>query len=154
VLHDSTDSIPVKQYNGDVSATESSQKSTTKNDLSGTTKEKPIKTNYKPALPIHTQGLSVGQVKKRQVSIPDLKTPVCVLGSDEQSLDWLATNQKQLARIGARCLLIQAENQADIKRIKKRAEGLPVIAVSGDAIVDSFGLQHYPALISKQWIEQ
>ncbi len=158
VLHDSGNTVPIDQFiNVDSSvarALKPSIKNTPGSDSSSTLKTEPIKIDEPTALPIQTQSLSVGKVKKRQVNIPDLKTPVCVVGSDEQSLNWLATNRDQLARIGARCLLIQAENQADIDRIKKQAEGLHVITAPGNAMTDSFGLQHYPALISKKWIEQ
>ncbi|RUM93754.1 MAG: hypothetical protein DSZ28_06670 [Thiothrix sp.] len=158
VLYDSGNSMPVEQYGGDVSTARSPQtpayKSTAKHNLSSPAKEAQINNIDASVLPLRTHGMSVGKVIKRQVNIPALKTPVCVVGSDEQSLNWLATNRKQLSRIGARCLLIQAESQTDIDRVNKQANGLKMVTVPGDAMVAEFGLQHYPVLISKRWIEQ
>ncbi|MCF6231117.1 MAG: integrating conjugative element protein [Gammaproteobacteria bacterium] len=105
-------------------------------------------------LPVITPELSFGFVKKRRVNFPDLKAPVCVIGSDDRSLAWLVDYHAQLVAIAARCILVQAQTQADLERVARFAAGIPVLPVSGGELAQHFGIKHYPVLISKQWIEQ
>jgi len=105
-------------------------------------------------LPVETPELSFGLIEKRKASFPDLRTPVCVIGSDDRSLAWLVEHHSRLVAIGARCILVQAQTQSDLERVARFAAGIPVLPASGSELARHFGIKHYPVLISRGWIEQ
>ncbi len=105
-------------------------------------------------LPIRTPELTFGRVEKRKVDFADLKAPVCVIGSDDRSLAWLVEYHQQLVRIGARCVLVQAETPEDLERVARFAAGIPVLPSPGGELARHFKIEHYPVLISQKWIEQ
>lgn len=84
----------------------------------------------------------------------DIKTPVCVIGSDDRSLSWLITYKEQLITLGASCLLVEAPDVESLARVAHYADGISVMPDIQNISVKTFKLKHYPALISKHWVEQ
>lgn len=80
--------------------------------------------------------------------------PFFLIGSDERSQRWLASRRAELARVGAVGMLIQAETEADVRRIAELAQGLPITLGSASDIAKALGIEHYPVLISSNSIEQ
>lgn len=88
------------------------------------------------------------------MNFPALKAPVCLIGADPRSLDWLSKHRARLKRLGARCLLIDAPDAQALQRALGVASGLPLLPANGDGMAQRYGLTHYPALLSRHWIEQ
>ncbi len=148
VLFDSGDSVAIDKR--PVVPRSPSRAST--NLPSGNDQQAPVEPSK--ILPIVTPELSFGRVEKRQVNFPQLKSPVCVIGSDDRSLAWLVEYHEQLKKIGARCILVQARTRSDLERVAKFAAGIPVLPFQGSELASYFDIKHYPVLISQRWIEQ
>ena len=104
-------------------------------------------------LPIRSPGLSPGPVQARSHKRP-FSRPFFLIGSDEQSRQWLTKHRARLAEIGAVGMLVQAETLEDLQAIARLAGGLPIMPASAADIATALGISHYPVLISGQGIEQ
>lgn len=121
------------------------------------TARSPAKQSEKPltmTFPLEVPGLTVARVAKRSAEFPQLSSPVCVIGADDQSLSWLVTYYEQLINLNARCLLVQVNDQDQLARVAKYAKDIPVMPDVGGISVQLFNLKHYPVLVSNEWIEQ
>jgi integrating conjugative element protein (TIGR03765 family) len=78
--------------------------------------------------------------------------PLFLIGSDPASLTWLASNQSRLQQIHAVGLLVQAETEADVERVRQAARGLSLIPASGEAVAEALSITHYPVLITREGI--
>jgi integrating conjugative element protein (TIGR03765 family) len=112
-------------------------------------------------LPIRSPGLSPGEASSTTLSRETLTRlaqgnarPFFLVGSDALSQRWLMTHRAQLKKIGAVGLLIQAETEADLRRMAEIAQGLPMTPGSGTDIAQALGIRHYPLLISSGGITQ
>ncbi|HIE55470.1 MAG TPA: integrating conjugative element protein [Chromatiaceae bacterium] len=83
-----------------------------------------------------------------------LPRPLFLVGADDASLAWLAKHRDRLMRIGAVGLIVQADGEADIEKVRAAAGKLQLAAGSGAMLARHFGLTHYPVLIGPEWIEQ
>jgi integrating conjugative element protein (TIGR03765 family) len=106
----------------------------------------------KPLLPYSTPGLSPGHATPRKARF-DLPRPVCVLGADPASLQWVEAMRESLIQMNAICWLVAAESLGDLKRVNAATPGLSVLPFKGEVLVQKFGLTHYPALITQEGIE-
>jgi len=112
-------------------------------------------------LPIRSPGLMPGPLPAGTVS-PDLlkrinlanARPFFLIGADDLSQRWLQSHRSDLQRFGAVGMLVQAETEADVRRIAELAQGLPITLGSASDIAQALGLSRYPVLISKQGFEQ
>ncbi|MBE0436395.1 MAG: integrating conjugative element protein, partial [Methylomicrobium sp.] len=105
-------------------------------------------------LPVRSRALTPGAVQARVIDRPGLDRPVFIIGYDELSFDWLRHNLEQLKRHRATGIVVNVENQEQLRRLRQAADGLEVNPVPGDKIARQLGLMHYPVLISKNRIEQ
>jgi len=80
--------------------------------------------------------------------------PFFLVGSDAMSQHWLIARREELLRLGAVGMLIQAETEADVRRIAAVARGLSVTLGSATDIAKALGIDRYPVLISTKGIEQ
>ena len=62
--------------------------------------------------------------------------------------------REELLRLGAVGMLIQAETEADVRRIAALAQGLSITLGSATDIAKVLGIDRYPVLISTKGIEQ
>ncbi len=104
-------------------------------------------------LPVQSPGLTPGQVERRHLDIKFAR-PFFLIGSDPVSRHWLKTHRKELLRIGAVGMLVQAETVEDLRAIAKLSGGLPILPAPATDIAKALGLSHYPVLVSNQGIEQ
>ncbi len=85
-----------------------------------------------------------------QVNAP----PFFLIGSDDFSLHWLQANRAELQRQGAVGMLIEAETEADLRRVADVAQGLAITPGSASDIALALGIRHYPVLITAQGVRQ
>ncbi len=97
------------------------------------------------------------QLRARNTVRIDFKFPVarplCVLGNDAYSRQWLQFNAKELLRAGALCYLIEAPNAGVLAPLRALAPGVPMTTIS-DAVFVQAGLRGYPAVISRTGVVQ
>ncbi len=105
-------------------------------------------------LPLITSKLTPGNVAVRKVTFNKLASPVCIIGSDKRSLDWLNKYHETLLNNGVLCWLVHANNVADVRNVVSALNGIPMTIANGDAIAEHFSITHYPALITHRYIEQ
>ncbi len=115
--------------------------------------KKPAKVKF-DYLPIKTPNMMPGAVQARKINFPQLLYPIFLVGSDENSLQWLEKYAPRLKKLHAVGLLVQANTKNNIKSINQVANGVPIIPASGFQIGKQFGVKHYPVLFSKHLIEQ
>jgi len=104
-------------------------------------------------LPLRSPGLTPGPVEKQQHGRPFAR-PFFLIGSDPRSRQWLQAHRDRLKAIGAVGMLVQADNEDDLRAIADLADGLPVLPASAGDIAKALGISHYPVLISAHGIEQ
>ena len=113
-----------------------------------------IKTK-KSILPVVSPSLSVGIIEKKKVNFKQVVAlPLCVIGSDATSIQWLSQYRNQLKKLRAMCYLVQADNTDDLKRVAEVGKDIFIFPTSGKFLTETFGIKHYPVLISQSWIEQ
>ena len=97
------------------------------------------------------------QLRARNTVRIDFKFPVarplCILGNDAYSRQWLQFNAKELLRAGALCYLIEAQNAGVLAPLRALAPGVPITTIS-DAVFVQAGLRGYPAVISRTGVVQ
>lgn len=104
--------------------------------------------------PLKVRGMSVARVSRTSVNYPELTAPVCVIGSDDKSLSWLVSYYDQLVELRVKCLLVQVADQDELVRVSRYARDIPIMPDVGGLSKTLFKLEHYPVLISKNWVEQ
>ena len=107
-----------------------------------------------PIFPFQAQGMTVGTVTTQNVNFKQLTTPIFLMGSDPTSIAWLQKYKDRLIALGAQGFLIQASSMDDVSNVKSIAGNLPVSMLPNSSIGQSFGVSHYPVLISNHLIEQ
>ena len=112
-------------------------------------------------LPIRSPGLVVGDTADSQLSPEALARlaqgnprPFFLIGSDAVSVQWLATHHDTLRALGAVGMLVQADTEADVRRIAEVAQGLSISLGSGSDLAAALGIHHYPVLITRDGIRQ
>ena len=104
-------------------------------------------------LPIRSPGLTTGPVTKRSLQTP-IPVAFFMIGSDEQSLDWLARYRGDLKKAGAIGLLIDAGDESDLNAVATVADGLPITPGGGEDIARALGIEHYPFAVTEGRIWQ
>ena len=104
-------------------------------------------------LPIRSPGLSLGPVTRQAFDAP-VPLAFFMIGSDDESLQWLARHRDELKEQGAIGLLVDADDEADLKAVAAVAKGLPMTPGSGDDIGKALGVSHYPFAVTKGHIWQ
>lgn len=109
----------------------------------------------KPVYPLSTTRLSSKRLDKPlEGYYPRMLFPVCVVGDDDLSLEWVERNRQQLAESSAQCFLVSAQSAETAAPILRLLEGILVYPANGDAIADYFGIRHYPILITDRYASQ
>jgi len=85
---------------------------------------------------------------------PRMLFPVCVVGDDELSLQWVKRNRRYLAESGAQCFLVSAGSAESVAPVLRLLKGIVVYPANGDAIADYFKIKHYPVLITDRYASQ
>ncbi|WP_456448012.1 PFL_4695 family integrating conjugative element protein [Thiolapillus sp.] len=105
---------------------------------------------------VRSPGLSPGVQTRRPTGKAGavLPRPLFLVGADEVSLNWLREHRERLMHIGAVGLIVQADGEADIGKVRAVAGELQLATGSGAMLAEHFGITHYPVLIGPEWIEQ
>lgn len=119
----------------------------------------PIKTSFTEQvlkqLPIKPIGLINGEFQKYQTNKSKAVTqPLCFVGSDQRSLNWLAKFRAELLKAQALCFVVDADQKADLLEIKRAAKNLHLQFVNGVQTARGFGVTHYPSVVYQGWINQ
>lgn len=119
----------------------------------------PVNDAAERMLPVEPSHLRVAPLQgqpPREVleTLKRMPRPLCLVGSDSQSLDWLEHHRATLLQAGAVCMLVQAETPEDLERVRDIAHGVPVQLSHGDDLAERLQLDVYPVLISREGIEQ
>lgn len=112
-------------------------------------------------LPLRSPGLEVGDTADSPLN-PEVLTrlaqgnprPFFLIGSDAVSLQWLAYQRDTLRRLGAVGMLVQADTEADVRRVADVAQGLSITLGSGSDLAAVLAIHHYPVLITRDGIRQ
>ena len=98
-------------------------------------------------LPLSPTQLTVGQPALQ--TVPGLVTPLFVMGMDAVSLTWFARAAQGLADIGARGLVVQADQLAPWKALQTQARdiGIDLMLLEGDSLAQGYGLTTYPTVL-------
>ncbi len=112
-------------------------------------------------LPIRSPGLAVGDTTDSQLNPETLARlaqgnprPFFLIGSDALSVQWLVTHHDTLKALGAVGMLVQADTEADVRRVAEAAQGLSITLGSGSDLAAALGIHHYPVLITRDGIRQ
>lgn len=76
-----------------------------------------------------------------------LGKPMCLIGSDQLSKQWLANNLSKLIQYRIPCILIEARSEADLQAVRKVGRSLPIFALPMDDPLSESGVKTYPILV-------
>lgn len=104
--------------------------------------------------PVKSPSLSPGKVISRDIDSIALDRPICVVGNDALSRDWLSRVSDKLMQAGAVCLAVNIDSALAFASLRQLSPELLFQPVSGDDIMRQLGIFHYPVVISNDMIEQ
>ncbi len=108
-----------------------------------------------PVYPITTTKLTPKRMTQAQEGyFPRMLFPICVVGDDELSLDWVERNRQHLAQSGAQCFVVSARSAESVAPLMRLLDGILTYPANGDALADYFGIKHYPVLITDRYASQ
>lgn len=105
------------------------------------------------ALPVTTPELTPGKVEPRTLSLPGMR-PMFLIGDDDLSRRWLVLRRDVLGQLNAVGLVVNVANEGALIDLKKYADGLELLPVSGSDLAQRLGLTHYPVLLTEKGLEQ
>lgn len=146
VIYDSGDTLPIAPYIPE----EFKRKAETAIPSVNPPKQiKPIE-----LFPITTPSMTPGIVNATSKSLPYLKRPLFLIGSDDLSRQWLQQQRESLLQLNAVGLLIEVNDKPTAEAIQKLGDGLPIVPSSAESFAPQLGLTHYPVLVSQHGWEQ
>lgn len=104
--------------------------------------------------PLPRTNITPGIEIKRTVNLPWLTSPIFLIGSDEQSLQWLKEHQTDLFKLHAHGLLVNAQSSSDISKLRSDFSDLSIMPLSANMIANHLSIKHYPVLITSTEIKQ
>lgn len=105
--------------------------------------------------PITTTRMSPKRLENEsEIYLTQLPVPICIIGTDELSIEWLRLNIKHLIEINAQCWLVQANHIDEVKMLSKILKSVSITPANGDAISRYFKIKHYPVLITDRYVYQ
>lgn len=97
--------------------------------------------------------LRVGIIENHHHDLP-VTRPFFIVGADEQSRQWLATNKAHLKTINAIGFVTNVASQDVLEKLQHSVGDLELYALPVDSIADQFSLKSYPVLITQSEILQ
>ena len=114
----------------------------------------PLKAKKSP-FPITTTLMSAKRVDGfKDNFMTSLPNPICLIGSDDLSKQWILFIRDHLLDIGAHCWIVQANDESELNEISALLNGVKVFPANGDDIAKYFGVNYYPVLINQRVISQ
>ncbi len=110
-------------------------------------------------LPVTSPGLHPGRLARDAgpavlERLRFLSRPLCLVGAESASLQWLEAHRSTLRAAGAMCLAVEVPDEAAWARLSAVAKDLPLVLASGAELAETFGLSVYPVLIPRDGFEQ
>lgn len=105
------------------------------------------------ALPVSTPELTPGKVDARALTLPGMR-PMFLIGDDDLSRRWLSLRRDVLGQLNAVGLVVNVASEGALNDLKKHADGLALVPVSGSDLAKRLGLSHYPVLLTEKGVEQ
>jgi integrating conjugative element protein (TIGR03765 family) len=115
--------------------------------------------DWSDLLPVTSPNLQPGRLAEDaslevRARLRGLSRPLCLVGSDRQSLAWLSHHAVTLEAIGAACLAVEVPDRLAWEAVLEAGRGVPLIPVSGSDLAQQWGLSVYPVLITPDGFEQ
>ncbi|OCJ36814.1 integrating conjugative element protein [Serratia sp. 14-2641] len=104
-------------------------------------------------LPVSTPELTPGKVEARALTLPGMR-PMFLIGDDDLSRRWLSLRRDALVQLNAVGLVVNVASEGALNDLKKHADGLELLSVSGSDLAKRLGLTHYPVLLTEKGLEQ
>lgn len=101
-----------------------------------------------------TLGKVEGYTVAKNVESIEIEQPICVIGFDQDSLDWLRQYQDVLKSTKAICFVAEIENEVQFSYLQQMFEGVNFAITNVDWISTFMGIQHYPVLITQDQVMQ
>lgn len=80
--------------------------------------------------------------------------PICIVGADSLSIEWIKKNKRHLVKNSAHCMLVEAKDLESAQELMKVMKGILVFPADGDVIAKYFKIKHYPVFITERYISQ
>lgn len=117
--------------------------------------DEPVDRGQTTVFPVSTKRLTPARIERsREQYIASLPGPMCIVGSDALSKQWITRNYKALRSSNAMCVIVQADNEAQAQELASMLNGILVSLGDGDVLADYFKIDHYPVLITERMISQ
>ncbi|WP_414737246.1 integrating conjugative element protein [Klebsiella oxytoca] len=104
-------------------------------------------------LPVTTLELTPGKVEPRSLTLTGMR-PMFLIGDDELSRHWLSFRRDVLGQLNAVGLVVNVASEGAFNDLKRHADGLELLPVSGSDLSKRLGLLHYPVLLTEKGLEQ
>lgn len=104
-------------------------------------------------LPIQSPDLTPGPVPTVAQARP-FAAPLFIIGSDRQSLRWVAVHRSKLKTLGAVGLLVEVPDEAALAQVLAATGDLPLIPAAGSDLAQALQLEHYPVLVTQDGVRQ
>ncbi len=112
----------------------------------------PLSAPVMTILPVTTPELTPGKVEARMLSLSGIR-PMFLIGDDDLSRRWLSQRRDVLGQLNAVGLVVNVANEGGLNDLKKHADGLELLPVSGSDLAKRLGLTHYPVLLTEKGLE-
>lgn len=98
--------------------------------------------------PIRTPGLALKARNPERLSTKFvLGRPICIVGTDRYSANWLQANASQFVTGGVLCYVVRVASAQELAALRGLTK-VPLAPISGQVFVDA-GLKGFPALITQ-----
>jgi len=105
-------------------------------------------------LPFKTPELKPGKVVSKRDDRFNGTRPVCVVGDDQLSYEWIDRVKGILVKTGAICFVVNVDDRRGIDKLIAALKPVPWQLLHAAPLLQSFGVDNYPVLVSKLGVEQ
>lgn len=104
--------------------------------------------------PIVSPGIEAAEIVGFDVDLPQLHTPLCVVGFDELSQWWIHTYHQNLIESQATCVITNVETGEEVAAVKQWLQPVMAFAAPVNQLFEPISLSGYPVIISRRRVEQ
>lgn len=106
------------------------------------------------AFPIKTSAWSLGTFSSKEISLPEMKSPIFFVGCDDVSSRWVVQRSALIEERRALGFVVDCPSIEQFKLFKANIYPIIVQAANMDKIVSHIGHGIYPAYVHSRAIEQ
>lgn len=103
--------------------------------------------------PVESPGINSGAFESKAVDLPQLATPICIVGPDQYSMEWIERYRDILVASRATCIVTNVATAAAVDSIKAHL-AVPAFAAAVNQLLEPLGVSRYPVLLSQTMVEQ